>query len=85
MATQPNASGTAQEKSGFDNKPSQVLNMIHFNDVYHVKPDDDHPKIGGAARLKTFIDTIVNNLENDKINSKPLICFRGDFLSPSRI
>ncbi len=50
----------------------QILNIIHFNDVYDIEPDNDK---GGAARFYTALQKY-----NDP---KPLIFFSGDVFSPS--
>eukprot|EP01084_Bolivina_argentea_P137137 241514_1 len=61
---------------------TDVLNIIHFNDVYNINPiikkdGDGNIKsvCGGASRFKSFINTLSP--------LKPIILFSGDFLSPS--
>ena len=61
---------------------SDVINIIHFNDVYNINPvikkdgDGNIKSIkGGASRFKSFINTLSS--------LKPIILFSGDFLSPS--
>ena len=54
---------------------SDMLTILHFNDVYNVESRDKPEPIGGAARMKTAF----------KVFSKrnPLVIFCGDALSPS--
>ena len=60
----------------------RVINIVHFNDVYDIKPnikkDGDGNIIrvrGGASRFKSVLNTI------SPLN--PIVLFSGDFLSPS--
>eukprot|EP00111_Clytia_hemisphaerica_P020632 TCONS_00060812-protein len=54
-------------------KPSDVLRIIHFNDVYNIEPREQEP-VGGAARFVTK----VRSFENE-----PMVLFSGDLLNPS--
>ena len=52
---------------------SNIITIIHFNDVYNITPYDKDP-VGGAAR---FVAAIKQRYEN------PLVLFSGDAFSPS--
>ncbi|CAO3679079.1 hypothetical protein CU097_014074 [Rhizopus azygosporus] len=53
------------------------LELIHFNDVYHVAPGKEEP-IGGASRFATKInDTLASS------KHKPFVLFSGDAFNPS--
>lgn len=53
------------------------LELIHFNDVYHVSPSKDEP-IGGASRFAAKINEISSQSDLD-----PLVLFSGDAFNPS--
>lgn len=53
------------------------LELIHFNDVYHVSPSKDEP-IGGASRFTTKVDEI-----RSQSDLEPLVLFSGDAFNPS--
>ena len=50
------------------------LTILHFNDVYNIEGQKDEPQ-GGAARMKTYIDS--------QKNLDPILLFSGDALNPS--
>lgn len=54
-----------------------TLELIHFNDVYHVAPSKDEP-VGGASRFATKINQVRTESELD-----PLVLFSGDAFNPS--
>lgn len=58
---------------------TQQLELIHFNDVYHVSPTKDEP-IGGASRFATEIK---QTLSESQLEDKPLVLFSGDAFNPS--
>jgi len=51
---------------------SQILNILHFNDVYDIEPENGK---GGVARFYTALQTFADR--------DPLIFFSGDLFSPS--
>jgi hypothetical protein len=51
------------------------INIIHFNDVYNIEPNEQDP-CGGASRFLKIIETI-------KKETPCLVLFSGDALSPS--
>lgn len=53
------------------------LEILHFNDVYHVSPAKDEP-VGGASR---FVSKINQTLAES--SEKPLVLFSGDAFNPS--
>ncbi|KAI9281605.1 Metallo-dependent phosphatase-like protein [Sporodiniella umbellata] len=54
-----------------------LLELIHFNDVYHVTPSKEEP-VGGASRFTTKINEIRSRSEQT-----PLVLFSGDAFNPS--
>ncbi|KAI9274933.1 Metallo-dependent phosphatase-like protein [Helicostylum pulchrum] len=54
-----------------------TLELIHFNDVYHVAPSKDEP-VGGASRFATKVNQVRAESELD-----PLVLFSGDAFNPS--
>ena len=55
-----------------ESKNDNLLNIIHFNDVYDIEPENNK---GGVARFFTALQ---------KYSTKnPLILFSGDVFSPS--
>ncbi|KAG0793734.1 hypothetical protein G6F29_010133 [Rhizopus arrhizus] len=52
-----------------------LLEVVHFNDVYHVSPSKEEP-IGGASRFATKINETLSQ-------HKPLVLFSGDAFNPS--
>lgn len=55
------------------------LEIIHFNDVYHVSPTKEEP-VGGASR---FASKINETLSESNLDDKPLVLFSGDAFNPS--
>ncbi|KAI8339987.1 Metallo-dependent phosphatase-like protein [Chlamydoabsidia padenii] len=55
---------------------SSTLDIIHFNDVYHVSPSKDEP-VGGASRFRTALQETRSKLGHD-----PLVLFAGDAFNP---
>lgn len=55
------------------------LEIIHFNDVYHVSPTKEEP-VGGASR---FVSKINEILSESNLDDKPLVLFSGDAFNPS--
>ncbi|KAI8062232.1 Metallo-dependent phosphatase-like protein [Gongronella butleri] len=55
---------------------AQKLDILHFNDVYHVSPSKEEP-IGGASRFATALKACRATLDN------PLLLFSGDAFNPS--
>lgn len=55
------------------------LELIHFNDVYHVSPSKDEP-VGGASR---FVSKINQLLTESTAQDKPMVLFSGDAFNPS--
>ncbi|OAD79533.1 hypothetical protein PHYBLDRAFT_129957 [Phycomyces blakesleeanus NRRL 1555(-)] len=55
-----------------------TLELVHFNDVYHVSPNKDEP-VGGASRFSTAIKSCIK--EDEDLN--PLVMFSGDVFNPS--
>ncbi|KAG0171895.1 hypothetical protein DFQ28_003804 [Apophysomyces sp. BC1034] len=55
----------------------QTLELLHFNDVYHVSPNKDEP-IGGASRFETAIQAA-----RQESSANPLLLFSGDAFNPS--
>lgn len=53
---------------------STFLDILHFNDVYHVAPAKDDP-VGGASR---FAAALSSTTAQD-----PLVLFSGDVFGPS--
>ncbi|KAK3703755.1 hypothetical protein RRG08_040940 [Elysia crispata] len=53
---------------------SEVLTILHFNDVYNIEGQKDEP-MGGAARMQTYIKS--------QQGLDPLLLFSGDALNPS--
>ena len=53
---------------------SNVLTILHFNDVYNIEEKTNEP-VGGIARFKTALDSFAN--------LNPLILFSGDLFEPS--
>jgi len=51
---------------------SQILNIIHFNDVYDIEPTNSK---GGVARFFTALQKYQE--------TKPMVLFSGDIFSPS--
>ncbi|CAO3651839.1 unnamed protein product [Cunninghamella blakesleeana] len=51
------------------------LNILHFNNVYHVSPTKDEP-VGGASRFATAIQDVSKELDH------PLLLFSGDAFNP---
>ena len=62
---------------------NSVLKIIHFNDVYNIEPGEKEP-IGGAARFKTKIKELEDELHKLNDSKKPLVLFSGDALGPSK-
>ena len=60
------------KKKKMEGSNEEILNIIHFNDVYDIEPDNNK---GGCARFYTALQKY-----NDP---KPLIFFSGDVFSPS--
>jgi len=57
---------------------STKLNILHFNDVYHLKEQSREP-VGGAARFSTLVKEFRNTYEADTT----LVTFGGDAFNPS--
>jgi 2',3'-cyclic-nucleotide 2'-phosphodiesterase (5'-nucleotidase family) len=55
------------------------LELIHFNDVYHVQPAKDEP-VGGASRFTTKLN---ETREESILEDKPILLFSGDVFNPS--
>lgn len=53
---------------------SNILTIIHFNDVYNIEEKTNEP-VGGIARFKTALDSFADR--------NPLILFSGDLFEPS--
>ena len=53
---------------------SDVITILHFNDVYNIEPREQDP-VGGAARFVTALRS------HQDIN--PIILFSGDAFNPS--
>ncbi|KAI8088877.1 Metallo-dependent phosphatase-like protein [Halteromyces radiatus] len=54
-----------------------TLDILHFNDVYHVAPSKEEP-VGGASRFATAIKEARAQVGHD-----PLLLFSGDAFNPS--
>ncbi|KAJ2788879.1 hypothetical protein H4R20_007287, partial [Coemansia guatemalensis] len=57
---------------------SDILRILHFNDVYHVAASDKEP-VGGAARF----GSLLHSLQQDTGASPTLTLFSGDAYFPS--
>ncbi|CAG8514973.1 1413_t:CDS:2 [Paraglomus occultum] len=57
---------------------STKLNILHFNDVYHLKEQSREP-VGGAARFATLLKEFRNSFDADTT----LVTFGGDAFNPS--
>lgn len=55
-----------------------LLELIHFNDVYHVSPSKEEP-VGGVSRFTTKI----NETRSRSEQQPPLVLFSGDAFNPS--
>ncbi|ORX63077.1 Metallo-dependent phosphatase [Hesseltinella vesiculosa] len=55
---------------------TESLDILHFNDVYHVSPGKEEP-VGGASRFATVLKQCRASLPN------PLLLFSGDAFNPS--
>ena len=55
------------------------IELIHFNDVYHVSPTKEEP-VGGASRFATKIN---ETRSESQLEEKPLVLFSGDAFNPS--
>lgn len=55
---------------------STSLDIIHFNDVYHVAPAKDEP-VGGTARFVSKVNQVLAEEED------ALVLFSGDAFNPS--
>lgn len=55
------------------------LELVHFNDVYHVSPSKDEP-VGGSSR---FVSKINQVLTESTAPDKPMVLFSGDAFNPS--
>lgn len=53
---------------------SNVITILHFNDVYNIEPREIEP-VGGAARFTTAI--------RSRAELNPLVLFSGDAFNPS--
>ena len=62
---------------------AKILKIIHFNDVYNVEPGDKEP-VGGAARFKTKMKELRDELHRKFGSKEPLVLFSGDALGPSK-
>ena len=62
---------------------AKMLKIIHFNDVYNVEPGENEP-VGGAARFKTKLKEIRDELLKKYGSKEPLVLFSGDALGPSK-
>ncbi|KAA0173950.1 hypothetical protein FNF27_04511 [Cafeteria roenbergensis] len=60
-----------------------LVNIVHFNDVYHIGERKKEP-VGGVARFATLIKSVLAETEAEGL-PKPLILFSGDALSPSAL
>ncbi|KAJ9057065.1 hypothetical protein DSO57_1026095 [Entomophthora muscae] len=62
------------------------IDIIHFNDVYHIEERNIEP-IGGAARFKGELDRLYEKLSRTSSNQEkvtsPLVLFSGDAFNPS--
>lgn len=58
---------------------TQQVELIHFNDVYHVSATKDEP-VGGASR---FTSKINQTCSESQLEDKPLVLFSGDAFNPS--
>jgi len=57
---------------------STKLNILHLNDVYHLKEQNREP-VGGAARFATLVKEFRNTYDADTT----LVTFGGDAFNPS--
>lgn len=55
------------------------LELIHFNDVYHVSPAKEEP-VGGASR---FVSKVSQVLTESTAEDEPMVLFSGDAFNPS--
>ncbi|KAL7316756.1 hypothetical protein PS15m_003206 [Mucor circinelloides] len=55
------------------------LELVHFNDVYHVSPSKDEP-VGGSSR---FVSKVNQVLTESTAPDKPMVLFSGDAFNPS--
>ena len=58
-----------------DLSKKNLINIIHFNDVYNIESNSQEP-VGGAARFITVLENLI-------IQKPTLVFFSGDALSPS--
>lgn len=66
-----------------DKEKAKMIKIIHFNDVYNVEPGENEP-VGGAARFKTKIEQLRDELHSKFGSKEPLVLFSGDALGPSK-
>lgn len=55
------------------------LEILHFNDVYHVSPAKEEP-VGGSSR---FVSKVNQVLTESTAQDKPIVLFSGDAFNPS--
>jgi 2',3'-cyclic-nucleotide 2'-phosphodiesterase (5'-nucleotidase family) len=64
-----------------NNNKKNILDIIHFNDVYNLEPQYSEDPIGGVSRFNTALTNLKKELASQ--GRKPIIIFSGDFVGPS--